>query len=460
MNFSPRRAIPLISALSDAAVVYASFWLAFQLRFHYEPFTRVFPITKGVPPWHFYHDALQIVVPLWVLVFALFGNLYRKRFHDAADEFMAVAKGVILGTTLIIAATFLYRHYEYSRLVMAASFFFSIALLFLSRESWKLAAGFLFGKMISREKVFILGEGRGIETVVRQLGKEPHIQPRAFPSREVEAARSALGEGEAVREIFIAGNLLGNDRVQALLDEAEDRGIEIKILPDFLEMRMGEISVDDSLRIPILHLKPLSLHGLRYASKRFFDVSVSIIIVTVLFLPFLAVCLLIVLDSRGPVFFRQERVGFKEKRFFCLKFRTMRRDAEELLKKMDLPSFRGGPAFKMRDDPRITRVGRWLRRFSLDELPQIWNVLKGEMSLIGPRPQVLKEAEGNPDWARKRYRVLPGITGLWQVSGRADLEYEDMMRLDIYYLEEWSPGLDLKILLKTLPVILGGRGAY
>jgi lipopolysaccharide/colanic/teichoic acid biosynthesis glycosyltransferase len=123
-------------------------------------------------------------------------------------------------------------------------------------------------------------------------------------------------------------------------------------------------------------------------------------------------------------------------------------------------NFRGGPAFKMKGDPRITRVGKWLRKFSFDEFPQIWNVLKGEMSLIGPRPQVMAEANGNPEWAKRRYRILPGITGLWQVSGRADLSYEDMMKLDIYYLENWSPGMDLRILLKTTPVVAFSKGAY
>ena len=244
------------------------------------------------------------------------------------------------------------------------------------------------------------------------------------------------------------------------LDWCEDCGIEIKILPDFLEMRMGEILVDNSLGIPVLHLKPLSLHGTRFWIKRAFDTTVCLTILSIFFFPFLAIVLMIMIDSKGNPFFMQDRVGFKEKIFKCLKFRTMHANAEELLEEMNLPSFRGGPAFKMKDDPRIPRVGRWLRKFSMDELPQIWNVLKGEMSLIGPRPQVLSEASGNPEWAKKRYRILPGITGLWQVSGRADLQYEDMMRLDIFYLENWSFGLDLRILLKTFPVVLSSKGAY
>ena len=223
---------------------------------------------------------------------------------------------------------------------------------------------------------------------------------------------------------------------------------------------MGEVTVDDSLQLPILHLKPLSLHGLRYFVKRTFDLTMCLLILSVLFIPFLILSILIVLDSRGGVFFVQERVGFKEKRFKCYKFRTMSVDAEKQLDEMNLKSFRGGPAFKMKGDPRVTRTGRWIRKFSLDEFGQLINILRGEMSWIGPRPQVLAEAQGNPEWARKRYRILPGITGLWQVSGRADLPYEDMMRLDIYYLENWSPALDLKILLKTLPVVLGAKGAY
>lgn len=448
--------------LSDTILIYLSFRLAYEVRFFCPNFLEFFPATKGIPNWQLYQEALRALIPVWLLIFVFWGHLYRIRFQDAANEFLAITKSVALATLMVIAATFLYRRYEYSRLVIGIAFFVSITLLFISREFWKQVIRRVLSKVISSETVVLIGEGKSIETMTNLVKKDPHKIISVYSGKELSKVRAMIDTESSPREIYISGQLLTdeNEDLQNLMDECEDHEIEIKILPILLEMRLGEIMVDDSLGLPILHLKPLSLHGFRFLMKRLFDVSLSILIVSVLFFPFLLVAFLIILDSKGGVFFMQERVGFKEKRFGCLKFRTMHQNAETLLEEMKLPSFRGGPAFKMKGDPRITRVGKWLRKFSLDELPQIWNVLRGEMSLIGPRPQVLAEAEGNPEWARRRYRILPGITGLWQVSGRADLTYEDMMRLDIFYLENWSPGLDLRILLDTIPVVLSGKGAY
>lgn len=453
--------LPVLLA-NDLIVVFFTFWLAYRIRFDFQPFLKILPAVKGVPPWHFYSDALRTVVPLWIVVFAIWGKLYHLRFPDAANEFMGILKSVALATLLIVAATFLYRRYEYSRLVILIAFALSVVLLFLSRELIKLVIGKLLSSIVTCETVAMLGEGKSIQAIAVKLRKDPHKKVLAFSGSEIAKVRGLIESSDCPEEVYVAGKVLReeNDALQDLFDLCEDRDVEIKILPHLLEMRLGEILVDDSTGLPVLHVKPLSLHGFRYLVKRVFDVSISILILSVLFFPFLAIALFIVLDSRGGVFFRQQRVGFRERYFQCLKFRTMHADAEKRLAELQLPSFRGGPAFKMKGDPRITRVGKWLRKFSFDEFPQIWNVLKGEMSLIGPRPQVMAEANGNPDWARRRYQILPGITGLWQVSGRADLSYEDMMRLDIYYLENWTPGLDLRILLKTVPVVVFSKGAY
>ncbi|OGR51974.1 MAG: hypothetical protein A2034_03935, partial [Elusimicrobia bacterium GWA2_38_7] len=433
--------------ISDVFSIYISFWLSYETRFFFQPFLKFFPATKGLPSWGLYEEALRIVIPLWILVFAIWGKLYQKRNLDAADEFLAIAKSAVLATLCMFTATFLYRQYEYSRLVMGICFFASIFIIFSFREILKIILTAFFEKWLPQETILVLGEGKSIGMVVNLLKKEPHKNVVMLSSSELKQPIKDKFTPN-LKEIFVSNELLKLEFIQNFLDLCEEAGSEIKILPDLLEMRLGEISVDDSLGLPILHLKPLSLHGFRYFIKRSFDVSISILVITALFLPLLLISFLITINSKGGAFFLQERVGFKEKKFNCLKFRTMFQNAESLLEKWDLASFRGGPAFKMRGDPRITKIGTWLRRFSLDELPQIWNVLKAEMSLIGPRPQVIKEADGNPEWAKKRFRILPGITGLWQVSGRADLSYEEMMRLDIYYVENWTPGLDLKILLK------------
>jgi exopolysaccharide biosynthesis polyprenyl glycosylphosphotransferase len=448
--------------INDLIVVSLTFWLAYHIRFDFAPLLTLFPVTKGTPPWHIYGDTLRAIVPLWIVVFAIWGRLYHLRFPDAANEFMSVLKGVSLATLMVIAGTFLYRSYDYSRLVIFIAFGLSVVLLFLTRELIKVVVGRVLASFVTLESVAMIGEGKSIKAIADRLAKDPHKKVTTYSGKEIAKVQALIGTKDEPQEVYVSGLVLReeDDALQDLFDLCEDRGIEIKALPYLLEMRLGEITVDDSTGLPVLHLKPLSLHGFRYLVKRVFDVSLCILILTVLAFPFLLIALLIVLDSRGGVFFRQQRVGFREKYFQCLKFRTMHADAEKRLAEMNLQSFRGGPAFKMKGDPRITRVGKWLRKFSFDEFPQIWNVLKGEMSLIGPRPQVMAEANGNPEWAKRRYRILPGITGLWQVSGRADLSYEDMMKLDIYYLENWSPGMDLRILLKTIPVVAFSKGAY
>ena len=225
-------------------------------------------------------------------------------------------------------------------------------------------------------------------------------------------------------------------------------------------MRRGEIIVDGFYGLPTFHIKSASLHGTDYFLKRAFDVAISLVVLTGLFIPLLIVSLLIRIDTPGPIFFTQDRMGLRGCNFKLFKFRTMVVDADLHIEKLKHLSDRTGPVFKMKNDPRITNVGRWLRASSIDEIPQIINVLKGDMSLVGPRPQVLWEAAHYDDLAKKRLRVMPGITGLWQVSGRAALSYEEMINLDIYYLENWSLGLDLKILLRTLPAIFAREGAY
>jgi exopolysaccharide biosynthesis polyprenyl glycosylphosphotransferase len=222
----------------------------------------------------------------------------------------------------------------------------------------------------------------------------------------------------------------------------------------------GEVDIDSSLGIPVFHLRAVSLSGYNFYFKRTLDLVISIIVLSFIWPVLLMVAILIKIDSSGPFLYRHKRMGYRGEVFNFFKFRTMVVNADDLLEKYKKMSERKGPVFKMANDPRITRIGKTLRRYSIDELLQLLNVLRGEMSLVGPRPQVLWEASAYDDWAKRRLRVLPGITGLWQVSGRASLSYEEMIELDIYYIESWSLGLDLKILFNTLPAIFTKEGAY
>jgi lipopolysaccharide/colanic/teichoic acid biosynthesis glycosyltransferase len=200
--------------------------------------------------------------------------------------------------------------------------------------------------------------------------------------------------------------------------------------------------------------------GVDFALKRTFDIIGATLMLALLSPLLVAISIAVWVSSRGPVLFHSVRRGIAQRPFDCLKFRTMHTDAEEHQADLEELNEASGALFKIRDDPRLTRVGRILRRFSLDELPQLVNVLRGEMSLVGPRPLPERDYNMLEDWHRKRYLVLPGITGLWQVSGRSELDFDELVHLDFIYLERWSLALDLTILLKTIPAVLSRRGAY
>jgi exopolysaccharide biosynthesis polyprenyl glycosylphosphotransferase len=231
-------------------------------------------------------------------------------------------------------------------------------------------------------------------------------------------------------------------------------------VPDLFQVTKNQMTVADLNGIPLITTRDVSIQGWNLILKRVSDFVLAGFMALVA-LPIMAmIAVAVKLDSPGPVLYSQSRVGRNGKEFRCFKFRSMVDGAEQLQQQLDELNESTGPLFKMRDDPRCTRVGRWLRRLSLDELPQMINVFRGEMSLIGPRPNLPSEVAHYQEWHKKRLSVSPGITGLWQVSGRSDLTFDEMVLLDIYYVENWSLGLDLSILLRSIPAVLGARGAY
>jgi exopolysaccharide biosynthesis polyprenyl glycosylphosphotransferase len=227
----------------------------------------------------------------------------------------------------------------------------------------------------------------------------------------------------------------------------------MEILVDRAEFMPGE-------SVPLFTLRPPVFEGIEYAVKRTFDLVLSLIGLVLLSPLLLAIAIAVKLSSRGPVIYRSVRPGIGGRPFQCFKFRTMRVHSDQIQDDLESLNEQSGALFKIRRDPRLTSVGRLLRRFSLDELPQLANVVRGEMSLVGPRPLPMRDFERLEEWHKKRYLVLPGITGLWQVSGRSELDFDDLVRLDFLYLERWSIFLDLSILLKTIPAVLTRRGAF
>jgi exopolysaccharide biosynthesis polyprenyl glycosylphosphotransferase len=248
--------------------------------------------------------------------------------------------------------------------------------------------------------------------------------------------------------------------VLTAVETAHRAGVKVRLAPSTTDLLVHEADYVPGEGVPLFELRPPVFAGVDWAVKRTFDVLVSLLIGIVGAPLWLAIAVAIKLESRGPVFYVDRRIGVGEREFGMLKFRTMVADAPRLQADLEAENEASGALFKIRDDPRVTRVGKLLRRLSLDELPQLVNVTRGEMSLVGPRPLPLRDYELLDEWHRKRYLVLPGMTGLWQISGRSGLAFDDLVRLDFTYIENWSVWLDITILLKTVPAVLSRRGAY
>jgi len=267
-------------------------------------------------------------------------------------------------------------------------------------------------------------------------------------------------EREHPDELIVSGVDVRDDDLLELVGDANRAGVKVRIAPTTMELLTQRAEYVPGQGVPLFELRPPVFAGLDWATKRIFDLVVSGALI-VFAAPFWAIIALAVkLDSPGPVLYRDRRIGLGEREFGMVKFRSMYVDAAQRQGALEEANEASGPLFKIKDDPRVTRVGRVLRRYSLDELPQLLNVLRGEMSLVGPRPLPLRDFVQLEDWHRKRYLVLPGMTGLWQVSGRIELTFDDLVRLDFYYLENWSIWLDISILAKTLPAVAARRGAY
>jgi exopolysaccharide biosynthesis polyprenyl glycosylphosphotransferase len=337
-------------------------------------------------------------------------------------------------------------------------------------QSWQRRRG------IGVDRVLIVGAGQVGRAVMQGIVSRPELgyQLVGFvdddPDKQEDLGRArALGptsnvarivEGERIDEVIITLPWMSHRKVLDIMEHCQRKNVSFRIVPDLFQLSLSQVDIDDLDGIPLIGIKTVSISAAARLVKRAMDIVGAALFLVVLSPLLAAIAILIKIDSPGPAFFRQTRVGRGGKEFTVYKFRTMRMHAEE-----ELPQLAGlnevkGITFKMREDPRRTRLGVFLRRWSIDEFPQFYNVLRGDMSLIGPRPPIPSEVARYEDWHMKRLEVSPGITGLWQVMGRSDLPFAEMVMMDIYYIENWSLALDLKIMALTIPTILSGRGAY
>jgi exopolysaccharide biosynthesis polyprenyl glycosylphosphotransferase len=357
--------------------------------------------------------------------------------------------------------------------IFYASLGFAIFYVSFLRWIHTSVTGWLLSKAGYTRRALLVGSGKHIDQVAHALAAQPSrdIQPVGYISltpRPDNGLRSLGGLGDLgeviardrVQEVIIADPDFPQEQAVELVDVCHQRGVDVHIAPSTMEILIQRAEFVPGQSVPLFTLRPPVFEGIDFAVKRTFDLLGASLLLLLLSPLLLALSLAVKLTSRGPVLYRSARPGIGGLPFDCLKFRTMRDDAGLTEHQLEALNEADGALFKIRDDPRLTSVGRAIRRFSLDELPQLINVLRGEMSLVGPRPLPLRDFERLEDWHRKRYLVLPGITGLWQVSGRSELDFDDLVRLDFLYLERWSVALDLVILLKTVPAVFMRRGAF
>lgn len=290
---------------------------------------------------------------------------------------------------------------------------------------------------------------------------EPHTGlPILGSNPDTASILHAIQQCEADAVAVSAGVQLHPQTLRHLGWELASRNVGLIMAPALTDIAGPRIHTQQVAGLPLIHVTTPTLEGGQRVAKRLFDAVVSGLLIVVLAPLMAAIALIVKLDSRGPILFRQERVGMEGESFRMLKFRSMVIDAEEQLHELAHKNEGSGVLFKIKNDPRITRVGSVIRRYSLDELPQLFNVFAGSMSLVGPRPPLPREVEAYESDVRRRLLVKPGLTGLWQVSGRSNLSWQDSVRLDLYYVENWSLAGDLIILLKTFRAVFGSAGAY
>lgn len=456
----------LLHLAADAAAITFAFWAAYRLRFHWGWWTARFPIQGVDPGWGFYAAILYTVVPLWLGILWYSCRVYTRPWLSPYDRFLQLVKGAFLGVLATLAATYIYSRLEYSRQMLLMAW--PLAALALSfSHALVLKLDRLVARLERVSPLLLIGNGHVSELIRENVrARHPNVPIHELAQVPEPGGLLALARESGVAEVVLVRSDVDHARLLELAEACESADIGFRMIPDLLELRLGEIQMDESLGLPAYRLQHAQLTRSNYAAKRAFDLAFSLLILAVLGLPLLLIALVIRLDSKGPALYRQKRLGFKGRVFWAYKFRTMVVNAEAALAQVKDLNAQNGGFFKAKDDPRVTRAGKWLRRFSLDEFPQFLNVLKGEMSVVGPRPLAVATGEIEElvgrfgATAKKRLNALPGITGLWQVSGRSDISAEQRFALDMFYIEHWSLGLDLKIILKTIPAMLSAKGAY
>ena len=411
------------------------------------------------------------------VVWPIFHREYDLRRRSHLASLSIVGKTMLASFAVIAVALFLFKMEFVSRSVLVGFFVANTGVLVAIR--WFLAWWYLSPARDGREnhlRLLIVGSGPRAQKLVRRMRASSDwglevigyldTNTTAFNRRSGDNVLGHVNQiskvlrASVVDEVIVAvpRKMLGD--LQSIVDACQEEGVRLRFMADIYDFEAARVQLAVVDGIPLLSFEPVAQDETLLMLKRLFDLTAVVLVLPLLLPLFIAVALAIRLESPGPAVFVQERVGFQKRRFKMYKFRSMVRDAEARMSEVEHLNEASGPNFKIKNDPRLTRIGKFLRKTSIDELPQLINVLRGDMSLVGPRPMSVRDVQlFDKGIQRKRFSVRPGITCLWQISGRSGLPFAEWLRLDLQYIDNWSFGLDLKILLKTIPTVLKGKGA-
>lgn len=463
-----------ITIITDLLLINIAFVFAYLVRYRFQwllPAVFTDPYVDYIPQ--------QILLTaLLVITYSQNRVWTRRRGEFWVDEASRVGYATAAGIILMVAATFFFRPLAFSRLLLIWAWLFITIFVGLARLARRIILSFLYQAGVGVDRVLVVGSGASGRSVIRTLLARPDLGYRAIGYLDDATGENNMGLGRIphlggwkdlekilkaevdLHTVFIAlpGEL--HRPIMELVRLCQEYDVQARVVPDLFELSLNRVESNNMGGLPTLSLREVRMSRADQLVKRALDLALVLAAAPFAVAAGVVISIAIKLDSPGPVLYIQERVGQQGRCFPMVKFRSMIVDADNLKASLLAMNEASGPIFKIRDDPRLTRVGRLIRRLSLDELPQLYNILMGHMSWVGPRPPLPEEVAQYLPWHRQRLEVKGGLTGLWQVSGRSDLTFDEQCLLDIYYIENWSLALDLRILLQTIPYTLFSRGAY
>jgi exopolysaccharide biosynthesis polyprenyl glycosylphosphotransferase len=411
-------------------------------------------------------------IPAWLVVFARYGLYSSRRITSRTQEYRQVFHAVVVAVAVMMLAAYAIQ-VNVARRWLLLTFCFALAFVAADREATRRVFEALRRRGRMMRPVVIVGANGEGHAIADMLDSQPWLGYRVLgfvdDVRSSDGSRTVFGPTSMTLQtvlstgatgVIVATTAIDADTCNDVARELVEAGVHVELSSTLRDVASQRLLVRPLGRYPVVCLQPARRTGWRGVAKRTWDISIAGFAIVVTAPLTLLVALLVKIDSTGPVLFRQSRIGKDGEVFTIFKFRTMSVDAELRLAELEAENEADGPLFKIRNDPRTTRIGRFLRRFSIDELPQLFNVLRGEMSMVGPRPALPSEAAKWAPRLRQRLRVKPGLTGMWQVNGRSNSSFEQYERLDLYYVDNWSLITDLMIILRTIPVLLRRNGAY